>query len=248
MAILTYDQIINRIAEKTYDNTKQLRRGVQQRRNGMEDLYGVEFTHNGDANHPATFYISVSPDLVYYERFAFKFIIEPFNSSVAGISLSSDSMVVGDTSLAISGSSGSQVISGTSTLDDATVGSITPNPHAHTISGGTVTGSLNYGIKKLTTSSANWRVVIHDVDITEYLIEQHDGEWIEGEGIYPNNRLEDQEDFYDILDVACMLNAEGRTADRDKILAPEFKKVQIFSDAPFGLTAFLYLKYSHANR
>ena len=83
--ILTYEQALNRIAEKTIDNTRQLRRAVAQRRNGMEDLYGIEFTHNGDATHPATFYISVSPDLVYYERFAFKFIIEPFASSVAGI-------------------------------------------------------------------------------------------------------------------------------------------------------------------
>ena len=50
--ILTYEQALNRIAEKTIDNTRQLRRAVAQRRNGMEDLYGIEFTHNGDATHP----------------------------------------------------------------------------------------------------------------------------------------------------------------------------------------------------
>lgn len=248
MPILSYEQILNRLAEKTYDNTKQLRRGVQQRRNGMEDLYGVEFTHNGDANHPATFYVSVSPDLVYYERFAFKFIIEPYASSVAGIDLSGEGMTIGETSLAVGGSSGSQVIGGTSTLDDATVGSITPNPHTHTLGGGAISGQVNYGIQKISTTSANWRVKIHDVDITPYLIEQHSGAWINGEGIYPNNQVEHKEDFYDILDVACLLNAEGRIADRNKLLAPEFKKVEIFSDKPFGVTAFLYLKYSHLNR
>ena len=248
--ILTYEQALNRIAEKTIDNTRQLRRAVAQRRNGMEDLYGIEFTHNGDATHPATFYISISPDLVYYERFAFKFIIEPFASSVAGMSLSGEGMTIGETSLSVNGSgSGSSVIDGTSTLDDASFsGSITPNPHTHTLSGGTIEGNLNYGIKQISTSSANWQVKIHDVNITPYLIEQHDGDWIDGEGIYPTNRVTDQEDFYDILDVACMLNAEGRIADRNKLLAPEFKKIEVFSDAPFGLTAFLYLKYSHCNR
>ena len=248
--ILTYEQAYNRLAEKTYDNTKQLRRGVAQRRNGMEDLYGVEFTHNGDANHPATFYVSVSPDLVYYERFAFKFIIEPFSSSVSGVTINSGDTSVEDTSLAISGGSGgSQVISGTSTLNDVGGGgSITPNPHNHEISGGTMSATVNYGIQNVSTSSGTWRVKIHDVDITPYLIEQHDGAWIHGEGIYPNNRVEHREDFYDILDVACMLDAEGRTEDRDKLLLPEFKKVEVFSDAPFALTAFLYIKYSHLNR
>lgn len=250
MPILTIDQVLNRLAEKTYDNTKQLRRGVAQRRNGMEDLYGTEFTHNGDASHPATFYVSVSPDLVYYERFAFKFIIEPFSSSVASVSVDGEGMSIGETSLTFSGSGGgSSVISGTSTLDDVGGGgTITPNPHTHTAGGGSMSASVNYGISRISTASANWRVEIADVDITAYLIEQHSGQWINGQGIYPTNRVEDQEDFYDILDVACMLNAEGRTADRDKILAPGFKKVEVYSDAPFGLTAFLYLKFSHMNR
>lgn len=246
--ILTYEQALNRIAEKTIDNSRQLRRAVEQRRNGMEDLYGIEFTHNGDADHPATFYISVSPDLVYYERFALKFIIEPFASSVAGISMQAEGMSVGETRLSVGSGSGSKVIGGTSTLDDATSGAITPNPHTHSLSGGSMSGNVNYGIKQISTTSANWRVKIHDVDITPYLIEQHDGDWIDGEGIYPTNKVTDQEDFYDILDVACMLNAEGKIAERNKLLAPEFKKVEVFSDAPFGLTAFLYIKYSHTNR
>lgn len=243
--ILTLDQYLNRLAERTVDNTKQLRKQVQQRRNGMEDLYGIEFTHNGDASNPATFYISVPPDLVYYERFAFKFIIGAYESAVAGVGGGGD-MTIGDTSLTLNSSYTSNVISGTSTLTDSVTGSITPNPHTHSTSGGT--GGLNYGIHRINTTSLNWRVRIHGVDITDYLIEQHDGDWINGEGIYPTNRITDQEDFYDILDVACMLDAEGRIADREKILAPEFKKIEILSDAPFSVTAFLYLKYDHTNR
>ena len=89
---------------------------------------------------------------------------------------------------------------------------------------------------------------IDGVDITAELIEQHDGDWIDGEGIFPNNRLEDVEDFYDILDVASLLDAQGRTADREKILYPRFKKVEIVSDAPFGCDAYLYMKYSNISR
>ena len=133
--LVTIDEYLNRLSERVVDNSRQLKKGVRQRRNGMEDLYGVEFMHNGDANHPATFYISISPDLVYYERFDFKFIIGAYESAVAGIDLSGEGMTVGETLLSVGGSSGSEVISGTSTLDDATVGSITPNPHTHTLSG-----------------------------------------------------------------------------------------------------------------
>ena len=245
MPILTYEQVLNRLAEKTLDNTKQLRKGVQQRRNGMEDLYGVEFTRNGDASRPATFYISISPDLVYYERFAFKFIIQPYSSSVAGVG-GGDDMTIGSTSLSLNVNSSHQVISGTSTLDDTVSGNFSPNPHTHSASGGV--GGLNYGIKQITTESTSWRVEVGGIDITEYLMEQHDGDWIDGEDIYPTNKVENKEDFYDILDVACMLNAEEEYEKRDKILRPEFKKVQIFSDAPFSVTAVLYLKYSHLNR
>lgn len=204
----------------------------------MEDLYGTEFTHNGDANNPATFYVSVSPDLVYYERFAFKFIIEPFKSSVAGVG--GGSATIGDTSL----QGGEHYVqAGTSTLY---VDDITPNPHSHSLSGGS--SGLVYGINSIPTDSVNWRVRIHGVDITQYLIEQHSGNWITGQGIYPTNKVLGQEDFYDILDVASMLYADGRGEDAEKILLPEFKKVEILSDRPFGVTAFLYLKYSHANR
>lgn len=241
--ILTYDEVLNRLAERTNDNTRQLRRAVQQRRNGMEDLYGVEFHHNG-AN-TAQFYVSVSPDLVYYERFAFKFVIEPFESSVTGVG-GGGSMSIGETSLSVSGSGSSHVISGTSTLDDSFTGSVTPNPHTHSASGSV--GGLTYGIKQISTESTEWSVSIAGIDITEYLIEQHDGDWIDGEGIYPTNRTDTMEDFYDILDVACMLEAEGRSEDRQKLLDPGFKKVEISSDAPFSVTAYLYLKYSHLNR
>ena len=225
--IVTLDSYLNRLAEKTVDNTSAIRRDIKQRRNGMEDLYGVMFSANGDAGNPATFYISLSPDMVYLERFAFKFVIRPFTTTVKG-GTESATVTVNNRSLSIENDS------------------ITPNPHNHTTQAHT--HNVINGMSFVGTTSNYWRVRIHGVDITDYLIEQHDGEWITGEGIYPNNRLEDVEDFYDILDVASMMTALGETANRDKILQPEFKKVEIVSDAPFGVDAYLYMKLSHCNR
>ena len=78
---ITLDQYLNSIAEKTLDNSRQLKRDVHQRRNGMEDLYGVCFsahaTEPKSGRYTARFYISLSPDYVYLHRFAFKFVIMP---------------------------------------------------------------------------------------------------------------------------------------------------------------------------
>ena len=233
--ILTYEDLINRIAEKTIDNTSQLRKSVNQRRNGMVDLYGTPFSASGDASHKARFYISISPDIVYYERFAFKLAIEPFKTMVTG-GTDMQTVTVNTKSLSVSG------------------GSITPNPHAHTTE--PHTHNIVKGISYVNTNSTFWKVYVAGVNITDYLIEQHDDEWIDGEGIYPTDDIESDVDsfrqnFYDILDVASLMYAEGTTASINsakKLLRPEFKRVEIESDAPFNVTAFLYLKYSHVNR
>lgn len=243
--IKTYGDAINALAERTNENTQAIKRMKTQRRVSFVDLYGIPFSVQGDGNNPAEFYISMSPDLVYYERFAFKIIIESFTSTVTGVD--GGSIQIGSTSLSGGGSSSTDIISGTSTLEDqGQSGGITPNPHTHPVTG--ELGGLTYGIKKQATSSTNWRMRIHGVDITPYLMEQHEGEWIDGEGIFPSNLRVGEEDLYDILDVACMFEAEGDTESRNKLLMPEFKKVEIISDAPFKATAHLYLKYSHMNR
>lgn len=223
---MTDMEALIRVAERTIENRRQLKISTQQRRTKFSDLYGIEYLRQGDANHPATFYISVSPDFVYYERFALKLQIMPYVSSVAS---GTGSAVVDVDPTSLTGGS-----------------SISPNPHDHTTQ--PHTHNLVKGLSFVNTTSSNWRVKMHDVDITDYLIEQQDGAWIDGEGIYPNNKLEDLEDFYDILDVACVKEAEGLTDDVNKLLAPEFKKVEIISDAPFQVAAMVYIKYSMTNR
>ena len=234
--LVTIDEYLNSLSERVIDNTKQLKRDVHQRRNGMEDLYGVCFTSNGDKNTPASFYVSLSPDYVYLERFAFKFVIKPYSSSVAGAS--GGSLSIGDTVLSVS-----------ATEDPDThiiTAGVTPNPHTHTVSGSI--GNLDYGVTEVATTSTDWHVKIGGVDITSYLIAQHDGQWINGQGIFPNANLGHPKDFYDILEVCDVMTDEGKITERDAILSSAFKKVEISSDAPFGLDAYLYLKYPHSNR
>lgn len=79
---ISLEEYLNRLAEKTVDNNRQLKKSVHQRRNGMEDLYGVCFSaHATEADssgrYNAQFYISLSPDYVYLHRLAFKFVIMP---------------------------------------------------------------------------------------------------------------------------------------------------------------------------
>lgn len=227
--IYTYDEILNRLAERTSDNTKQLRRGVQQRRNGMEDLYGVMFSADGDEDAPATFYISLSPDMVYLQRFAFKFVIKPFATTVKGGS-----------------SPATVIVDNTNLLVNNETGQIEPNPHTHLTL--PHTHNMTSGKTFIDTTSDYWRVRIDGIDITAYLIEQHGGQWIDGEGIYPNGDLVSQGGFYDILDVASMMIADGRKAQAEKMLEPRFKKVEIISDAPFSIDVYAYVKYSNISR
>ena len=79
---VSYSTYMNAVTEKVIDNTQQLKRSIHQRRNGMEDLYGVSFSAHatvpdGDGRYEAKFYLSLSTDYVYLHRFAFKFVIMP---------------------------------------------------------------------------------------------------------------------------------------------------------------------------
>lgn len=233
--LISLDEYLNRLSEKTVDNSRQLKKGLHQRRNGMEDLYGVCFSSNGDKNNPATFYISLSPDYIYLERFAFKFVIKPFSTTVTG---ATDEAIVNVNNRSLSVNNGS----------------VSPNPHDHTTQ--PHTHNIIDGMAFVHTTSTDWRIRIHGVDITDYLKEQQDispsdplFDMSDGstEKVFPNNSL-DVENFYDVLDVASVMIAEGNETNANKLLQPEFKKVEIISDAPFGVDAYLYMKYSMLNR
>ena len=190
---VSYAEYMTMLSERVVDNSQQLRRSIHQRRNGMEDLYGVCFSaHAAEADkdtgrYEARFYISLSPDYVYLHRFAFKFVIMP--------------SIVED--------------------EDPSTG-------------------------------RDWRVEIAGVNITPYLKEQQgldpSDPLFRGEGVYPNNKLEHTEDFYDILDVASVMVAEGNDSDASTIMSPQFKRVVVSSLKPFSMDAYFYTKYSTVNR
>ena len=219
---MTTEQAINRIAERVYENTKNIKLKDRQRRYTVTDLYGIEYTRQGDSGSPATFYISISPDMVYLMRFEFKLIIQPFTAFSNGMETAA--VDVNNRSLSVSGSS------------------ITPNPHDHTTQ--PHSHNLTHGIALVHTTASDFTVYIEGVDVTPYLMAQY-GDWIDGEGVYPSLKIGED---YDILEVAGDLVAEGREEDAEKLVHPGYKKIEIRSNAPFQVTLVNYLKYNAVDR
>lgn len=221
--MIGYGEAISRLAESNDRRRKENTQSSLQRRNQVTDIFGVEHKSQGDANHPATFYISVSPDLVYFERFQFKLLVQSF------------AMPIGN-----NGSTGLTTV-GTKARDlNLADGKLFPNPHAH--EGIAHNHSLSPGITLTTSSVSNFRVVIEGIDVTEQLKSQFDGQWVTEEGIYPKSS--DSLANYDILKAA----GELWNWQQGKILQPGYKKIEIYNDGPFNCTLVNYLKYSHVNR
>lgn len=229
--VVTANKAIEKLAEVAYFNNRTLKEGTVQRRQTFQDLYGVEMTRQGDGGTPAEFYISITSDMVFMERFEFKIIIQPFASYSNG--METTEVQVNDTSLSVTET-------GTTNPGQHTV---TPNPHNHT----TVahTHNLTSGIALTHTTASDFRVYIEGIDVTPYLMAQYDGEWIEGEGVYPTMSVIDN---YDLLEVACDMVAEGREEDAYKIVHAGFKEVTVTSNAPFQATLVWYIKLCHMNR
>lgn len=220
---MTIDKAINRIAERTFDNTETIRQMKKQRRNQVVDIYGMEFTRQGGPGAPATFYISISPDMIYLERFEFKLIIQPFLTTT-GVSTSSATVTVDETSLQIQNDQ------------------ISPNPHTHTVT--THTHSTSPGASLTPVSNTAFTVSIEGIDVTPYLMAQY-GSWIDGEGVYPSIKIDED---YDILEVASDFIAEDRKDDADALTRAGYKKVEVTGDKLFSVTLVLYCKFSHINR
>lgn len=233
---ISYGEALDRVAERVYENKKSIRQSDLQRRDRVLDLYGIEYYRVGDGGAPARFYISASPDLVYWERFEFKLIIQPFVSTAgsgvtsATVQVNSTTATVKDTSLSVSSSS------------------ITPNPHTHagephSHTTNAHTHNINAGVTLYPVTATNFRLSVEGIDITPYLMAQ--GQWIDGEGVFPSLDIEKN---FDLLEVASDLWDEGRETDANKILQSGFKPIEISASGPFSCTLVNYIKYSHMNR
>lgn len=221
--ILSLGEAIERVSGRVYQNKNFIGESLKQRRNQVVDIYGAEIYRVGDGGSPARFYISVSPDMVYYNRFEFKLIIQPFVSTVGG-GVTSATVRVNDTSLNVNGTS------------------LSPNPHTHSTDAHT--HNVNAGVTLVPVVASNFRISVEGIDITSYLAAQHDS-WITGEGVFPSIEIEKN---YDLLEVASDMEAEGRSVDVQALLKPGYKPIEISASGAFSCTMSLYLKYSHANR
>lgn len=220
--ITTYEQALERLSERVAENTIDIRRENLQRRDTVVDIYGTPHYAYGDANSPARFYISVSPDFEYYHRFQFKLDIQPFRST-SGSGVGPATVAINDTSLQI--------------IDDQ----IDPNPHTHLSEPHTHT--VNAGITTV-PAATSYRLTLEGIDITPYLAAQFDA-WPTGEGLYPSTDINKS---YDILVVGSDLKAEGRIEDKTKLLQAGFKPMELSSNGPFMATLYLYLKYKHLDK
>lgn len=217
----TIDDAMEFLAERVAGVAEDGNQAKRQRRNQVVDVFGMEFTRFGDANTPATFYLSISPDLIYYERFEFKIIVSPFIMPIGNLgATNASSVIVNPTSLGTSGAA------------------ITPNPHDHNTQ--THTHNVTAGATLFPSTLTNATLSIEGIDITPYLIAQHPDPWVSGEGIYPGSGNAN----YDILDVASQLPAWQQGA----ILQPGYKKVEFTPNGVCNVTFVLYCKYSHTNR
>lgn len=84
---MVLNEYINRIAENTVRNKEQLLQDIRQRRNQVVDLQGVEYTRVGTEEYQPSFYVSISPDMIYLERFEFKLIVENATGSTFRVSV-----------------------------------------------------------------------------------------------------------------------------------------------------------------
>lgn len=231
----TLDGALGYLADRSNYSVRMLRQDQLQRRSQVIDLYGVELSAQGDAQHDAEFFVSITPDQIYIERFEFKIGIQPFVMTVGNSGVTNTTQLTAGTSI------GNTSLSGTVSGNNV---QITPNPHNHTATTSITPNPHNHALTPgLTTTASNIsnvRVFIDDIDITSYLMMQYPN-WINGEGIYPNGRSTDN---YDMISVAGLVYPWQRGV----IMSSGFKTIRISANGVYNAKLWLYLKLNHVNR
>lgn len=210
---------------RSISNKKQNKQSKNQRRNIVIDNFGNEFQRQGDATHPATFYVSLSNDMTYLERYQFKLVMQPFAQPMQGNGATGNrSLTIGNASLATNGTT------------------ISPNPHSHSLSPNPHNHSIDPGISLFDGTATDFEIWIEGINVTDYLKAQWDGQWITSSGIFPNgNNL----DAYDLLAIEGYLPLYDGSQD---IYTPGYKTFEIRGNGTFNCVMYLYLKYSFTNR
>lgn len=90
------------------------------------------------------------------------------------------------------------------------------------------------------SQATQFQLFIDGIDMTPYFKAQWRGQFLNGNGIFPNNQL----GRYDVLK-ACGYMDEKK---RERVLRPGYKDVRIYGNAHFKVKVYNYLKYSHCIR
>lgn len=216
------ENAISQLASQAVERKKENERTQRQRRNQVMDNYGIEYQSQGDANAPAIFYVSISPDLIYYERFEFKLIIDSFRLPIKDGKTNATASQVENTALSI------------------TNNAISPNPHGHR--GIPHDHEISAGITLDNSVGDQFELWMDGIDLTTALKKQHGGSWVNGTGVFPETA--NQLGNYDVLKALEDLHEWQRGV----VLKPGFKKIELRGQGVFNATLINYLKYSHVNR
>lgn len=97
-----------------------------------------------------------------------------------------------------------------------------------------------YQIKIYNSNANSFRFVINGIDLTPYFQAQFNGLWITGNGVFPNRGTS----HYDVLSAVGYMNEK----ERNEILDPGYKTIQVFGNGDFDVKVYPYIKYPHCNR
>lgn len=90
------------------------------------------------------------------------------------------------------------------------------------------------------TTATQYQLYIDGVDMTAYFKLQYHGYWLHGNGIYPNAQMS----TYDVLSACKYMSDE----ERQTVLKPGYKIVELFGDGNFTMAIDNHLKYNFMNR
>lgn len=99
---------------------------------------------------------------------------------------------------------------------------------------------FGFKIETFNSQATDFQLFIEGVDMTPYFKAQWRGQFVNGNGIFPNNQL----GRYDVLKACGYMNEK----QRERVLSPGYKEVRIYGNAGFTVKLYNYLKYSHCIR
>ena len=230
--MMNYDDALIKVAERTQNNRKQNRQDTMQRRHQVTEIYGQEYTAQGDSNTPAIVYLPVSKDLVYHEVMELQIRISGFEMPVKGGETTNASLKLTNTRLEIGS---------TNIPPNNHSHSLSPNPHTHELNPNLHSHSLSAGIQTFPSTATEFRLEISGVDITDAIKLEYPSNWIDGNGVFPKS--DDGLLHYNLLGILPHL----QPWQQNVILSSGLKEIKIYGNGVFKATVAEFFKFSHRN-